>query len=298
MQANQVKIWSVEGNFQWLDGGAMFGNAPKAMWEKWIKSDEIGRIRLNCRSMLLQIADKYILCETGIGAYMEPKLRERFGVESDEHKLLSSLAKLGLKDSDIDVVILSHLHFDHAGGLLPKWGQWQAPISADQLLFPNARYVVGEKAFERSIHPHPRDKASFIDGLAQALEASGRLEKITENKPYLEDFKANLSFIFSDGHTPGQMLTRIEGESETVIFTGDVVPGSHWVHVPITMGYDRFAEKVIDEKKNLYESMSLENSWIFYTHDAEFVSSKLCYLEEKKRYVPKDLQSEWVGKII
>ena len=88
---SRLKVTSIEGNGQWLDGGAMFGNAPKALWSRWCEPDEQGRVRLSCRSLLVEYEDKKILCEVGIGAYMDPKLSERFGVESDKHLLLEGL---------------------------------------------------------------------------------------------------------------------------------------------------------------------------------------------------------------
>src|SRR5436305_11687849 len=113
-----MRIHSVEGNTQRLDGGAMFGNCPKPVWEKWAPPDERNRITLACRALLVREEKRNVLLETGIGAFFEPKMRERFGVQEDRHVLIESLAKLGLSPAYIDVVVLSHLHFDHACGLL------------------------------------------------------------------------------------------------------------------------------------------------------------------------------------
>jgi len=165
-----MKLWSILGNSQRLDGGAMFGNVPRAMWSKWIAPDDQHRIPLACRALLAQgVNGKIVLFETGIGAFFDPKLRERYGVVEDRHVLLESLAKAGFGHEDIDAVVLSHLHFDHAGGLLSAWRENEPP----SLLFPNARYFVGEDAWQRATHPHPRDRASFIPELAGLLEASG-----------------------------------------------------------------------------------------------------------------------------
>src|SRR5690348_10834848 len=112
---------SLMGNSQKLDGGAMFGHVPKAVWSKWITPDEKNRIPLVCRALLIQEENKNILLETGVGAFFDPSLRDRYGVEEPHHVLLDSLKQAGLSDSDIDIVILSHLHFDHAGGLLAQW---------------------------------------------------------------------------------------------------------------------------------------------------------------------------------
>lgn len=277
-----VLITAIEGNKQRLDGGAMFGNAAKTVWEKWIKPDEQNRIPLNCRAMLLEINGKKILCETGIGAFFEPKLADRYGVVETTHQLLSNLAKLGTTEAAIDYVILSHLHFDHAGGLLPSWQEQQN--GRKDLLFANAKYVVSRSAFERAKKPHPRDKASFIPGLVEQLESSGRLI-IVDGSNHSEVFPEILSFFFSDGHTPGHMHTIATSGAQKIVFAGDLIPGRAWVHLPITMGYDRNAEQVIDEKKEFFNKFANDNSWIFYTHDHEVAMSHVRQTETK-RYEP------------
>ena len=118
-----MKLWSILGNSQKLDGGAMFGNAPRAMWAKWSPPDEANRIELACRALLATpLAGKTVLFEAGIGAFFEPKLRERYGVVEERHVLIDSLAAAGFAPEDIDVVVLSHLHFDHCGAneLFPR----------------------------------------------------------------------------------------------------------------------------------------------------------------------------------
>src|SRR5512139_3593203 len=99
----------------------MFGNAPKAMWEKWIPPDERNRIPLACRCLVVRDAGRIILFEAGIGAFFEPSLRERYGVVEDRDVLLESLVEVGIQPEDVDVIVLSHMHFDHAGGVLLAW---------------------------------------------------------------------------------------------------------------------------------------------------------------------------------
>ena len=265
-----TQISSIDGNSQWLDGGAMFGNVPRPLWEKLVETDPLGRIHLACRSLLIECDGLKILCETGIGAFFEPKLAERFGVAEKHHVLLTSLAELGLSDHDIDYVILSHLHFDHAGGLLPTYDEIVA--GRDALLFPRAGYVVGAKAFSRAQAPHPRDRASFVPGLVDKLRASGRLLLVDDDHvPQL--LPTRLSFFTTDGHTPGQLHTVFRGDQRTVCFAGDLVPGTAWVHLPVTMGYDRFAEQVIDEKAALYKNSEPQQWLLFYTHDTQCAAS-------------------------
>jgi len=282
------KLFSLNGNSQKLDGGAMFGNAPKAMWQKWVKVDELNRIDLACRALLVQDGERKILLETGVGAFFEPKLRERYGIVESEHVLLDSLAKLGLSHQDIDVVVLSHLHFDHAGGLLSAWQEGKNP----ELLFPNAKILVGEAAWQRALNPHPRDRASFLPQLMALLQARDHVYRIdADTHPLLGD---DYRFHVSHGHTPGMLLTEIAMPEGPVVFCADLIPGVPWVHLPITMGYDRFAEKVIDEKKAFLADMLTRGGRLFFTHDSETALARLAQ-NEKNRYIATDCMPELTG---
>ena len=150
-----MKLWSLIGNSQKLDGGAMFGNAPRAVWAGWSPPDEANRIDLACRCLLATpLNGKTVLFEAGIGAFFEPKLRERYGVVEPEHVLLGSLAGAGFVPEDVDVIVLSHLHVDHAGGLLAPEREGETP----RLVVPNAAYAVGSRHVERAKEPRPRGR--------------------------------------------------------------------------------------------------------------------------------------------
>ena len=281
---NKKDLIPILGNSQLLDGGAMFGNAPKEMWKKWITSDELNRIPLACRALLIKNwKGKNILFETGIGNFFEPKLKERFGVLENGHMLLENLKKHNLSHEDIDYVILSHLHFDHAGGTLSSYEEGK-PVS---LLFPKAKYFVSKEHFERAQNPHPRDRISFIPELQDLLLKSNRMILIDEKtSTELSEF---VTFRFSQGHTPGLMLSEIKMDEGIVIFASDLIPGSAWVHVPLSMGYDRFSELVIDEKRKLLEDILPKNGYLFFTHDHDMALGKLFKDDKGKFFVKKEL---------
>jgi glyoxylase-like metal-dependent hydrolase (beta-lactamase superfamily II) len=257
------RLWSIEGNHQKLDGGAMFGNAPRALWERWATPDERNRIDLACRCLLVREPSRVILLEAGIGAFFPPALRERYGVLEEGHILLDSLRAADTSHEDVDVVVLSHLHFDHAGGLMTAWEnskKWQP-----RLLFPKATFIVSRGAWERAKAPHPRDRASFIPELITLLEDSGRLELVEGERS--ETLGEGWRLRYSDGHTPGLLVTELESPRGPIVFASDLIPGRPWVHTSISMGYDRFPERLLEEKRALLDDLVDRRGRLFFTHD-------------------------------
>jgi glyoxylase-like metal-dependent hydrolase (beta-lactamase superfamily II) len=284
-----VQIASVLSNAYRLDGGAMFGNAPKALWERWMPADEQNRISLATRALLVRSGDATLLFEAGIGAYLDPGFKARYGVEQAQHVLLESLAQRGVDQKDVTHIFISHMHFDHAGGLLGAWQEGGEP----ELLFPNARYHVGEQAWERATHPHARDRASFIPSLHKQMEASGRLVLVKSGETFsFTDLQ--LGFFPSEGHTPGLLCADLRYPGGRLVFPSDLIPGSAWLHLPITMGYDRYPEMLINEKNALLHSAAQDGAWVYYVHDPRYAASRVRWEETRQTFVPEAAQEELV----
>ena len=286
---NNIKIFSVDGNTQLLDGGSMFGNAPRPVWEKWTKVDSLGRIELACRSLLVQLNGLNILLEAGIGQFFEPKLADRYGVTpNNRHLLKENLEKMNISPNEIDYVILSHLHFDHIGGIVPGFEEFS---KEKKLLFSNAKFITSTIAYERAINPHPRDRASFIPDIIKLLDPKDNLILIDKNKNFPSEIKNLFNFRISNGHTPGQLIVTVKGRSKNITFCGDLIPGVPWVHLPITMGYDRYPELLIDEKKELYEEIDLKNNLLFFTHDINYCAAMISKNDKGKYHCVEKIES-------
>lgn len=255
-----MKITPLEGNRHALDGGAMFGHVPKAVWTKFYLPDENNRIELASRALLIE-DDKgdLFLFDGTIGTILPPKEKEHYGVVGEENQLLASLKKQGVEPHEIKGVILSHLHFDHVGGIFSRINGKLSP------LFPKADHFVTRTHFERACKPRIRERASFLEEVPSVLKESGKLKLLESGDPL--PFPAE--WYLAEGHTVGLMVILLYAP-HLVALTTDLIPGIPWAHLPITMGYDRYPEKTVEEKEALLERVVKENGSLFLTHDPLF----------------------------
>ena len=204
--------------------------------------------------------------------------------------LLENLAHVGVGPADVDVVVLSHLHFDHAGGVLSAFD----PDQRMQLVFPHAHYVVGQRAFERAVAPHARDRASFIPELPQLLQDTGRLELVPDPEGDVVAVSRALGkdypLHFADGHTPGLMMAEIPSEHGPLLYASDLIPGASWMHLPITMGYDRYPERLIEEKEALLNDLEARGGGVFFVHDPSVAWARVAR-DERGRFFGADPQA-------
>ena len=249
-----------------LDGGAMFGTVPKALWEKTNPADEHNRIEMEARALLLKSKDRTVLIDTGNGSdfiakygdKLGAKFAELYGVDTSGPSLKKSLSAYGLTFSDITDVILTHLHFDHAGGATSEIdGKIQAT-------FPNAKYYVQTENLKTAQHPNIREKASYLAPNFEPLLAANKLTLVDGAK---KDLLPNISVWVSNGHTTGQQVVIVEDDTQKLIYCGDVIATSTHVRSAWVMGYDLHPLQVIEEKAQLLKSSLDKQTYFFFEHD-------------------------------
>ncbi len=249
-----------------LDGGAMFGTVPKVLWERSNPPDGKNRIAMEARALLLKSPGCNVLIDTGnggdfvakYGEKMGSKFSDLFNIQSDGPSLRASLQKHGLAVEDIHHVILTHLHFDHAGGGTTEENGRLVPT------FPNAQYWIQKENLETARHPNVREKASYLPANFEPLVEAGVLNVLEGAK---ENLLPGISVILSNGHTQAQQIVRITDGSTTLLYCGDMVPTSTHVKLPWVMGYDLHPLTLIEEKQK-YLSEAADHSWyLFFEHD-------------------------------
>lgn len=245
------------GDFR-LDGGAMFGVVPKPLWERTHPADELNRIRMVCRCLLIEGNGRKILVDTGIGEKDSNKFREIYGVDFTRHTLAGSLAARGIRTDDITDVILTHLHFDHAGGATRKEGGRAMPV------FANARHYVQRRQYEHARAGSERDRASYNPANYEPLMEAGLLE-LTDGATEL---LPGIELLVMEGHTPAMQTVRIFGADDAVWYPADLLPTAAHIPLPYIMGYDLFPVTTLTEKKTLLPRVADERWALVFEHDA------------------------------
>ena len=251
------RVSTIETGHLWLDGGSMFGSVPKPLWSRLQPPDERNRIRLAMRCLLLENDAHRILVDDGIDEKMAPKLREIYRVETEEATLEGSLSACGLTTADVTDVVLTHLHFDHAGG--------STRLEQGRLVprFPRARYHVQRRNLANARRPNPRERASYMADDFEPLAERGVLSEWDgPQRPW-----PGIEIFTADGHTRGQQLLRVAGEEGTLYFVADLIPTASHVRIPFVMGYDVAAIETMEEKRALLDRASREGAWIVLEHD-------------------------------
>ena len=253
------------GDFR-LDGGAMMGSVPKVLWSKTNSADELNRIKLALRCLLLDDGENRILIESGMGDKLEESFIDRFNIQQPTHPLQLRLKEVGYEMNDITHVLLTHLHFDHAGGATTLDSHGNLVPS-----FSNAMYFVSKRNWEAGLNPSPRDSASYLNLNYLPLEKAGQLQLIDENVEIIN----GISTIMVNGHTHGQQLIKVESDNDALVFCSDLIPLKSHIQIPWIMGYDLNAVLTLEEKTNFLQQAAENNWWLWLYHDPHVVAIKI-----------------------
>lgn len=263
MQIGNYKLVTIHSGFIGLDGGAMFGIIPKPLWEKTNPADNSNRVTLATRNLLLVSESRKILIDTGMGNKWDDKAKNIYRID-ENLSLEKALGQKGFSFSDITDVILTHLHFDHAGGSTKFENNQIVPS------FPNAKYHIQKENFDWAMNPSDRDRGSYIKENFEPLAKEGVLKLLTSN-----EFDENISFEIINGHTFGQQMVKISDGNQTVLYCADLLPFVSHIRLPYIMAYDLQPLITLAEKKK-YLKQALDENWIlFFGHDPDYAAVTL-----------------------
>lgn len=259
MQFGPYDGFCVETDVFFLDGGAMFGAVPKPLWEKKIPADAANRIPMQARSLVVRGKGRIILVDTGVGSHLSEKFRRIYAMAPEAAPVDERLARFGIHPAEVTDVVLTHLHFDHAGGATREEGGRMVPA------FPNAVYHVQKAQWDLALHPSPRDKASYLADNFMPLESHGVLNLVDGPA---RDFFEGIDLLVTHGHTRGQQHLLVRGADTALFFSADLVPTS--AHIPIAwnMAYDNEPLVLMEEKELLLGRAAAENWILCFAHDA------------------------------
>jgi len=273
-----MTIYPIEtGNFK-LDGGAMFGVVPKAIWQRTNPADTNNLIDMSMRCMLIEDGNRLILIDNGTGNKQSDKF---FGYLYFfvVFSLDTSLAKYGFHRDDITDVFLTHLHFDHCGGSI----QWNKNKSGYEPAFKNAKFWSNKNHWKWAVEPNIREKASFLKENIHPIEASGQLNFVDlPTNDFAINSELGFDILFADGHTEKQMIPHIHYKEKTLVFMADLLPTVGHIPLPYVMGYDTRPLLTMDEKAKFLNKAADNNYLLFLEHDA---TNELCTLKHTEKGV-------------
>ena len=233
-----------------LDGGSVFGQVPKAMWEVQMKPDRKNRIRMGLNCLVIQSPNMNILVDTGAGAKRTDSLKDTYGLNGN--KLLKGLKKLGLTARDIDVVVLTHLHYDHVGGCTKLDRSGKAVPT-----FPKARYMVQKSSWEEANAPNERGHHAYHKDDFLPLQENGVLDLLEGDT----DVAPGVRVKVTDGHSDGHQVVLVEGGGERIAYMGDLVPTPYHLPLASIAAFDHSPNDTLAGKRELL-NMAVDGGWL------------------------------------
>ena len=271
-----MQLYSINTGYFKLDGGAMFGVVPKSIWNKLNPSDENNLCNWAMRSLLVQLNDRLILIDNGIGEKQDAKFFSHYFLNGDD-TLEKSLKKNGFGFDDITDVFLTHLHFDHCGGSI----RYNQNKTGYETAFKNAIYWSNEEHWKWATQPNVREKASFLKENILPIQESGQLKFTIENAEIYSGFKV----MYANGHTNGMMLPLIQYKDTTVAYMADLIPAAAHVPLAYVMGYDTRPLITMEEKEVFLKEAVAKKYILFFEHDP---SIECCNLQSTEKGIRVD----------
>ncbi len=268
-----MKLYPIYTGNLMLDGGAMFGVVPKVMWSKLYPCDENNLCNWSMRCLLIDTGDRKILIDCGIGDKQSKKFMGHYFLNGED-SLDGSLAKLGFSVDDITDVILTHLHFDHAGGAI-RWNEGKTDYIPT---FTNAIYRTSKQQWEWATHPNSREKASFLKENILPIKEKGTLKLIdSETEIY-----PGISVRLFHGHTEGQVIPFIQVKGKTIVYMADLLPSTAHIPLPYVMAYDTRPLITLDEKEKFLNEAAGKGYILFFEHD---INNECCTVKQTEKGV-------------
>ena len=256
-----MQLHTIHAGLFKLDGGAMFGVVPKAIWTRTNPADANNMCTWAMRCLLIEDGDRLMLIDNGIGDKQDEKFFSHFYMHG-EYSLEKSLKAAGFSFTDITDVFLTHLHFDHCGGGV-RWKNREHKIA--ETVFPNATYWSNTHHWEWATQPNPREKASFLSENLSPMEESGQLKLID---PAVGNPFDQFDILYVDGHTDKMMIPHIKYGDKTIVFAADLLPSTGHIPLPYVMSYDTRPLLTMKEKEAFLKKAVDEKYIIFFEHDA------------------------------
>ncbi len=272
MRIGQFDVFQVVIDRFRLDGGAMFGAVPKPLWQRVITADEDNGIPLCCRALVLRSTDRLIVVDIGCGDKWEEKQRKiyRFAPQVSVRRMLA----------DVTDIVLTHLHFDHAGGIsaLDESG-------TPELCYPQARVHLQSCNWNRAQNPGPRERATYLAANVEPLRRA-----VLDLHASHDTIAPGLELFELHGHTDGMQGVRLTDGRDTLVYPADLIPTAHHVPIPWVMGYDLCASTTMKEKEDLLSRAAEEGWLIVFGHDAHTCAARVARDERGAFFVSERIE--------
>ena len=273
LKVGEYEVIPIRTGIFGLDGGAMFGTVPKVLWQKTNPTDDLNRIAMEARVLLLKSKSRTIIVDTGNGGDFVAKYGEKLGSKFAEMYgiagsggLLPALKANGIEPDHITDVILTHLHFDHTGGATCLGTKNEIVPT-----FKNATYYIQSDNLETARAPNAREKASYYSPNFEPLFKTEKVKVLKTSRDSLDNILPGINVYTCYGHTFGMQVVEIEGNGQApcggVLYCADLIPTSSHVRIPWIMGYDLHPLVIMEEKKEFLKRAQAKNQWLFFEHD-------------------------------